>query len=463
MTENVKSNPLERIEAVFCAGPLYIERSYLEKLVGRFLAELEVMASGGDVLGEIKERRKGSEPKLIYFGEGGELRTAKFTGEEIKARSGQFAHLKLSGAMVAESFLSTRGVDELVADMRAADEAPNIDGILLEMNTGGGELLAGQMLRNAVKDAKKPVLVYAHYLASAGVWGTIFADHIMAAGKGSEIGSIGVYTAFNRTWVERYKNEVVDVYSRKSPNKNKDFRSLLNGDVSVLQDAVTEADEIFMADVRRNRPLAGDIDDTLAGGMFFGTEAKKRGLIDSIGTFSDAVNELSRLSRNQKNSAMNKLSLKDLAKKFLGLEVTDEEAAAEALEAAEAPTEKVNVAEEAMAALAGRVDALQAQVEALVTKADSLLADLAEVQAKAVPTAEDVAKAAEDAAGRLVDALRLEVAEEMNTLRAGKSGKEVAGEEPVSLPGGKKGEEAPKIDLLADVKGRKVTVVRSLN
>lgn len=403
----------------------------------------------------LKEKRHENRPRLIYQEADGSYQTAEFS--TIDSRAGQIALLQLSGAMMQDDFLSTKGMRSFADDIRKADQNPNVSGIIIEANTGGGELLAGQTLRNAIKDTSKPVLVYAHYLASAGVWGTLFSGHIMAAGKGSEIGSIGVYTALSKEFLSAYKDQVLSVYSRKSPNKNADFRALLDGDTGPLQDNITHADEIFMADVRRNRPLAGDIDDTLAGGMFYADEAKDRGLVDSIGTFQDAIAQIQRMIRNQKNTKM-KVSFIALAKKFLGIDTATEDEAQTALEAAEVKTEDTAL-NTAVEALTASVTALQTEVTALKEQALTLRNDLNEATAT-IPantaTQEDVNTLLTE-----IQALRTETAAQITELRVLKSGGQNDGDDAPALPGGKK-EGGVKIDLLENIGKKNVRVIPGL-
>ncbi|MBK9258168.1 MAG: hypothetical protein IPM42_22235 [Saprospiraceae bacterium] len=44
---------------------------------------------------------------------------------------------------------------------------PNIEGAILEVNSGGGEAMAGQIMFNAIRDFKKPVVAYVHNAGSA--------------------------------------------------------------------------------------------------------------------------------------------------------------------------------------------------------------------------------------------------------------------------------------------------------
>lgn len=419
------------------AGPMPIEKGFAQKLLSRYLAELDL---GKDSLEAIRDRREASAPKLI-FQEGKELKSVDFDGPNIEARAGQIAHFKLSGGMFQDDFLSTRGMQSMAADLRRAYASPNISGVLIEADTGGGELLAGQTLRNAIKDRNKPVLVYAHYLASAGVWGTLFADHIMAAGEGSEIGSIGVYTSFNKEFLTAYKERIQDVYATTSPDKNKDFRALLDGDISPLQESVDQADQIFMRDVRENRPLKGDVEKTLAGGMFYAREARRRGLVDSIGTFNDAISQLNRLIRAENRQTMSKNIFQTLAEKFMGKKFETEEEAQAALEAAEAPTD-LEARIEALSERVGQFDALTQQVADLTAQVQSLTDRLA--------TAEDNVTALQEVdLTAPVEVLRAEVAQELNTLKSTKSGQSVSGDPKMKVE--KEEKEGEQVDLLANL------------
>lgn len=447
---------LDQINAFLSSGPHPIERRFADQLLQKFLAEMDAAQGGEDLVTTlIKEKRHENRPKVLYQeNEDGSFQTAEFS--TIDSRSGQIALLQLSGAMMQDDFLSTKGMRSFADDIRKADQHPNIAGIIIEANTGGGELLAGQTLRNAIKDTKKPVLVYAHYLASAGVWGTLFADHIMAAGKGSEVGSIGVFTSVSKGFLSAYKDQVLSVYSKKSPNKNSTFRALLDGDTSVLQASLTEADEIFMADVQRNRPLAGNVEDTLAGGMFFGSEAKARGLVDSIGTFNEAVAEIQRLIRTKNQTKMSKaFSLKALVKTLFGKEVATEEEAEQILSTA-TPIPQTDALNTAVETLSANVTALQGEVATLRAEAETLrteVARLASIPAPVIP--ENLAT--QEVVTSQVDALRTEVATQLNEIRASRSGADVDGDGALSLPGKKKvkGEEVIDVDLLDGVRKQK--------
>jgi ClpP class serine protease len=357
----------KRIDSYLFSGNMPIEEGFAMRELAQYLDDLDKLNSGIEFkeLG-ISKRREASMPKLLT-NEGG-----KYTAEDFKTKNfkaAQIAHFKLEGSMFLSDGLSSRGISSLVEDMRKADASPSVSGILLEVNTGGGELLAGQTLKNAIKDLSKPIMVYAHFMASAGIWGTIHADHIMAAGEGSEFGSIGVYSSVNKRFLDFYKENYIDAYSTKSQDKNKVFRALKDGDTGPLVESVTKADDIFMKDVATNRPLKGKVDETLAGGMFYAKDARRRGLVDSIGTFNDALDQLSKMIRAENRNKM-KGKILNFAKEFFGYEGESEEAAMTAIEDGvkkmkENPEEGAEKISEMVTQLSEKIEKLEGKLTSL--------------------------------------------------------------------------------------------------
>ena len=177
----------------------------------------------------------------------------------------------------------------------AAYADPSIDGILLEVNTGGGEVSAAQMVAGAVNDGPKPVVTYAHYAASGGIMATTGSTEIVASGKLSRFGSIGVMMTAPK-WIAKVWSDYYDeLYAATSPEKNaawREYIKTLQTDRFVTM--LNEIDQVFMAQVITDRRLpAGNLrDETLQGGTWMAEEAKRRGLVDSIGNFNYALERL---------------------------------------------------------------------------------------------------------------------------------------------------------------------------
>lgn len=210
----------------------------------------------------------------------------------------RFAHIRLEGMMMSRDRWYGAGVGKVVESIHAAYADKDVSGILFEVNTGGGEVTAAQMVAAAIKDRPKPVLAYGHMVASGGIMATMHADEIMASSPMAQFGSIGVMRTIP-TWMYRYYSSYYkDIYSDHSPNKNRPSREY-EGNAS-MQGWIDELNELalaFQEEVKAARPLRGDTKMTLSGEMFRGNEAKARGLVDSIGGYQQAFNRLATLAR----------------------------------------------------------------------------------------------------------------------------------------------------------------------
>lgn len=259
-----------------------------------YLNDLEALRSGVPYseIG-ISKRRASSLPTLIFLDSKGDTINADFTQENIAARPGQFAHLHLKGAMRMDGGISGGGVMSLVEDMRAANASPNISGILLEVNSGGGEVGAGNAVYSAMRGSQKPVVALVHKAGSAAMLAIAPASKRIATGPFSELGSIGVYSTMDAAMVQYYKENYKDIYAEQSPDKNKGFRELLEGSTNAIQRSVNKTADIFQKVVSEHLNLNENLkESTLAGGMFMAADAKKRGLLDDIGTFQTAITAL---------------------------------------------------------------------------------------------------------------------------------------------------------------------------
>lgn len=236
---------------------------------------------------DIQQRREAQAGKIISMDTGQVVETANGLNDYQRTPNGSIAHLQLAGLMLSQDYLFFRGVHHLAAEMIAADNNPNVSGILLEVNSGGGMFTAGQMLLSTMQSIKKPVYVLAHYMASAAVLATLPARVIVASSPGVEVGSIGTYIQINESAIQAEKKTIKTIYAAKSTLKNKLLRAVFAGDYSPYEKYVNEVNEMFLASVKKHRTKATPA--TMTGEVFFAETAKRNGLIDMIGSFQDVV------------------------------------------------------------------------------------------------------------------------------------------------------------------------------
>jgi protease-4 len=264
-----------------------------------YLQDLMFLQAGGKYkdLG-IAQRRLEARPRIIATTDAYVPASVSFvdridlhsTGTVIPPNS--VALLKLTGVMRAQSGISSQGVDSLANDLRAAYSNKNIAGVVIETNSGGGESLAGNILKSAISERNKPVVGFGHLVASAAYRALTGADEIVMSSEFAEVGSIGTMVQLDMRALAEYRERISEFYGADAPNKNGELRRALAGDYSGIQQRVNELTAQFHNEIKRDRPLRGDaekIKDTLSGKMFDASDGKRRGLVDAIGTLPFAV------------------------------------------------------------------------------------------------------------------------------------------------------------------------------
>lgn len=248
-----------------------------------------------DELG-IAKRRHEQRPIIIdsdaHFVEGATI----YQQSETPLNS--IALLKLSGVMRSQDGISTRGMDSMIGDLRAAYSNSNIKGVIIETNSGGGESLAGTMLKSAISERNKPVVGFGHMVASAAYRALSGADEIGLSGNGSESGSIGTMISMDRKTLEDYKARYMDFYGATAPEKNSEYRSAVQGIFEGLQARVNEKTVQFQNEIRDERNLRGGtakVAETLNGAMYAAEQSKIRGLSDWTGNMNYAIKRVNAL------------------------------------------------------------------------------------------------------------------------------------------------------------------------
>lgn len=283
------------IDEFILSGHFEIEEEWGFNQLIEYLNELALLRAGAPYseLG-IGRRREASRPSLIVMGADGPrmVRDHVKLSKHEETPPGSIAHLHLNGVMRSEDGASSVGVQSLIDAFHDSYANPNIEGILLEAATGGGESMAGSKIQAVIAESPKAVVVYAHMLASAGIRATVPADEIIGSSNAAQFGSIGSYITFSKDFARLYNQWYEDMYADKSVNKNADFREFLKGNLQPLKDNLNRSNQHFLNEVQQYRQLKGDIDHTLSGAMFDAKAARSRGLIDGIGSFTYAVSRL---------------------------------------------------------------------------------------------------------------------------------------------------------------------------
>lgn len=176
--------------------------------------------------------------------------------------------------------------DAIVEQIETADRSESIEGLIVHLNTPGGEVVPSDDIRRAAQEFEGPTIAYAtDTCASGGYWIASGCDTIVAR-EGSIVGSIGVRAS--RVTAGELLDRVGLTYERLVAGDYKDagvaLREMDEDDREYLQGIVDDYYETFLDRVAEGRDIdESAIRDTEAR-VFLGPEAADMGLVDQIGT-----------------------------------------------------------------------------------------------------------------------------------------------------------------------------------
>lgn len=301
MKDNVNTN--RHIDNIIMSANWEIEPNFAMQELSKYLTDIEARQNGATFKEIGLAQRKASMMPKIITEEGAIIHqsgTASDMNNTTPMPKNAYMQINIIGTMRSESDWCNYGMREISDYMSAGVSNPQVKGILMVVNSGGGESLAGQILQNAIKDfqTRKPIVVHADFAASAALKGILTATEIIASGDNAYFGSVGTYASINKRIVEWYKENIHDIYSTVSPQKNADFRKYLEGDPILYENAVTESAKAFQEQIKKYKPKAAKNNDLLEGAVLSASLSKQIGLIDAIGTKDFALRRLNYFASN---------------------------------------------------------------------------------------------------------------------------------------------------------------------
>jgi len=190
-------------------------------------------------------------------------------------------------ANLMTAFSGATSYEMVARDLTVALEDPNVQAVILAVDSPGGEVRGTTDLAGMIKSANKPV--WAHVsgtAASAAYWLISAADKVIASDT-SILGSIGAqlgYTAKDPKPGERSVRFVSSV----SPLKNADPET--DAGAQQVQQMVDDLGSVFVASVAGNRNVSVEtvLEKFGQGGVMVASKALDAAMIDGIDTFESA-------------------------------------------------------------------------------------------------------------------------------------------------------------------------------
>ena len=209
------------------------------------------------------------------------------------------AKLKLKGVIHNEEFeVDGINANQVVDWIKAIKNSKNILGVIIELDSPGGEVGATKKIYNALKDLKqeKPVVIYINDIAASGGYYIASIANKIFAQESAIIGSIGVLMI--RPNIEKFLDKIGISINVIKAGKYKDFsypfRELTQEEQEMYNEVINTAYKSFISDVAFGRKQSEQVilEQWAEGKIFSGKKAKSLQLIDEIGGEEEAINTI---------------------------------------------------------------------------------------------------------------------------------------------------------------------------
>lgn len=182
--------------------------------------------------------------------------------------------------------------ERIIRLLRKADADDSIKAILLRINSPGGTVSASQEIAMQVARTKKPVIADIGDVGASGAYYVASQSDEVVATPSSAVGSIGVILQAPNIeeLMKKIGVKVTVLHEGKYKDIGSPYRSMTPSEAAIIQQDLKPAYEAFIADVAKGRKMPEAKVRELATGLVWGgTEAKRLGLVDSLGNYADAV------------------------------------------------------------------------------------------------------------------------------------------------------------------------------
>jgi protease-4 len=200
---------------------------------------------------------------------------------------------------INDVIVNSEGVVQQIKKFR---EDRSIKAIILRINSPGGGVAASQEIYEEVKftrDHGKLVVVSMGSIAASGGYYIACGSNVIVANPGTLTGSIGVIAQFIsvKDLAEKLGIEETTVKSGELKDAGSPFKKMSDKDKEYFQEVVNNTFGQFLDVVSKERKINKDTLMRYANGkVFTGLQAKEIGLIDSLGTFEDAIRITAKLA-----------------------------------------------------------------------------------------------------------------------------------------------------------------------
>lgn len=227
--------------------------------------------------------------------------SSEYNSDIKNAPVGSTLIVPIKGAIMKESYCGDKGTAEIMEILKTAQLSNSIEKVVLDIDSGGGSVDGTFELADYIaNEFNKPITAYVNGMACSAAYAIACAcDEVIASHDSAQVGSIGVAISFRDYTKYNEANGIVEHYitADGSEDKNKAALDARNGDyVSIKEQSLNPTREIFVAEVKRNRP--GVNDRVFSGLVYMAQDAIALGLVDKVMHIDTYINEGDKINLN---------------------------------------------------------------------------------------------------------------------------------------------------------------------
>lgn len=234
------------------------------------------------------------------------------SGPAVRSGNKNIALMAVIGPLSKYGGMCNAGMQDYQQKLNRANADPSIDGIVVIMDSPGGTTDGTPEFGLAIKNSPKPVGIFGDgMVASAAYWVASQASVIVGnKNNPTAFGSIGAYMVKEdlSNVIESGRMPKAEII--RAPQSTE--KTLINPLEPLTEQARTHVREqlsgiveMFISTVKAGRgdKLQTDAEGLFKGRMYAANDAKRIGMIDSVGTLQTAVNKVAELARLKSTSA----------------------------------------------------------------------------------------------------------------------------------------------------------------
>jgi protease-4 len=212
-------------------------------------------------------------------------------GSSVASSGREVVVFPVRGVLTKSDTLCDYGMESMNNILKNILNSENVAGVVLDMDTPGGEASYMPILQQTIKNSKKPIIAYYNSMcASAGYGLASQCREIYASTDTDTVGSIGTMVSWYdfKAWMEKEGIKLEERYATRSTNKNAFWR--LRGTEqgeALIKAELDQFNNAFIASVAAARDIKDD--EVYTGKTYKSTQAITNGLIDGIKSLEDCV------------------------------------------------------------------------------------------------------------------------------------------------------------------------------